>query len=280
MAQLTKFCTLFTINIFLMEIITGLNLLCNFDHFAWEGFGTLYTCDVSNAIKSSSEVVKSVSDEDILCERISCISSSRLAEKDVYALRVKDVEWNFIPRNISIFFPNLKVLQIIVASLKNITKPEFEGLENLRELNLWNNSLQEFGVDTFDDLKLLKILYLSKNMLKFIYENSFANLHNLKVVHLYDNQIKFLADNLFENNLKLEVLLLQNNDFTPLSLKIFGGCINFDSKKNPCLGFKSKKKEKLLTRENESKKLGKDLKKSKTISDCTIYKVLFGCWKF
>jgi len=118
---------------------------------------------------------------------------------------------------------NLKVLNLGMNQLGTLPEKAFEGLENLESLYFFNNGLSALSDKAFEGLTNLKILNLCKNQLSTLPEKAFEGLANLQRLYLYNNQLSVLSDNAFEGLAKLQGLYLYNNQFSALSYNAFEG---------------------------------------------------------
>lgn len=81
---------------------------------------------------------------------------------------VRGLEFNgnrnvaYLPINVSAVFPNLIRYSAGNCSIVSITKSNFEGLTNLRELLLYENLIEEIPSKVFDDLTSLEVINLGK----------------------------------------------------------------------------------------------------------------------
>lgn len=207
-------------------------LICSYKKFDWKGFGSLYTCDVTSKVLAADDVVTEVSDAHIL----------NLTNDDVHAFRVMNLVWNYVPKYISKFFPNILTLQVWNSKLLSITKDDLAGLNNLIHINLYQNKLQTLDENTFEDLQLLEAIYLSSNQISFIFPGTFARLQSLKILHADQNRIHMLPGDIFESNINLEILNFNRNKINYIPCDTFSGLRNLqhvDFESNTCINFKA-----------------------------------------
>ncbi|CAH0725289.1 unnamed protein product, partial [Brenthis ino] len=89
-----------------------------------------------------------------------------------------------VPRSLP---DGLKYLSINENSIKNLTKPDFKDLPNLRILLLKSNQIQYIQDSIFDDLLSLEMLDLSNNPIKLLSPSTFdgpLSLRDLRLCHL------------------------------------------------------------------------------------------------
>lgn len=246
----------------LLTLGAGFHIRCRFIVAKWDGFDSLHTCEVLNNVKTNETVVDGIeillmSDEHTARRgtnkdpeydedshdgstqwQTTLLNNRNGQNNDILGFTVKNLEWNYIPSNVSSFFPNIKIFQIINSNLKAINRKNFQGIYGIVEMNLAKNSLSEINENTLEDLTSLEIIYLTKNKLKTIHENSFAKLINLRILHLDWNKIESLSRNLFKSNLKLEILFLANNKLNHVAFGILLGHENLkfaDFSNNECI---------------------------------------------
>lgn len=132
------------------------------------------------------------------------------------------------------------VLDLQELGITMLTPGDFEGLRNLRELNLSYNSILELPDGVFDDLISLKRLDISRNELRRLSASTFGALSGLEDLNLYRTLpgripeglldgltilrhlnlggcgLTDLPDDLFANLTKLQSLYLWSNRFSEI----------------------------------------------------------------
>ena len=120
----------------------------------------------------------------------------------------------------------------------------FEGLNNLRTLNISHNNVTYLSQTAFCHLTRLEILDLAWNHIHFLSRNVFKNLgsltclilrgnhiqiiesstfislHEVNSINLEANQLSDLSDNLFDANSNLTLLQLRDNNLTTVPLVV------------------------------------------------------------
>jgi Leucine-rich repeat (LRR) protein len=117
-------------------------------------------------------------------------------------------------------FPNLEALNIgrFEGTIEFIEREDFANMEQLKELEIFNNPIRSISEDVFWDLPNLEALRIFKAQLKELPANLFANLRKLKEVSFYQNQLTHLDRDLFKNNLQLEEILFEDNRLTTIQV--------------------------------------------------------------
>ena len=81
-------------------------------------------------------------------------------------------------------------LDLSSSNVESITN-DFEGLEHLEWLNLYDNKIKHLKSNQFKGLVSLKNLVLNYCEIETIEKDCFSQLDQLKALRLYDNKIKF-----------------------------------------------------------------------------------------
>jgi Leucine-rich repeat (LRR) protein len=112
---------------------------------------------------------------------------------------------------------SINVLNISIASLELINlsekkievillKKTFNGLTNLKSIDLSQNLIKEIHPDLFNGLENLNIINFSGNKIKIILENTFVRLNNLNEANFSRNRIKEIHPNIFSGLSNLEII--------------------------------------------------------------------------
>lgn len=126
------------------------------------------------------------------------------------------------------FFSGLKHLEIL--RLRNINgnpndhpivSTVFEGLDNLRILDLSFNLMKTIDPNVFSHTPKLERLDLSFNKLSNLNTEMFQYLNNLKYLNLSKNEIRSIKTPTFDHLENIECLCLNLNSIACLDLKIF-----------------------------------------------------------
>lgn len=86
-------------------------------------------------------------------------------DDDVEAISFSHVLVRFFPRGLHKIFPNLKAVYMKGCGLKQISKKDLSGLENLLTLNIDSNQLKSLPRDLFDNMKKLQHVSFSGSQL-------------------------------------------------------------------------------------------------------------------
>lgn len=110
-----------------------------------------------------------------------------------------------VPENIP---GSVEVLNLSVNKISRISREDFSGLGNLKELRINYSDLEVIEEDSFDDLGKLETLSLSLNKLTSLTPRHFEKCVNLKWVNLASNEL--LDSRVIETlkkNVKFEIVL-------------------------------------------------------------------------
>ena len=154
-------------------------------------------------------------------------------DRDVLCVIMYDRKIDYLPVNITFYFPLLKTLQVKKCGLKALTRPQdfrtlrrlyfgFNEIKNIRESYFWHfcrletlslhgNQIKSIPLRAFRDLISLKRLSLNGNHLKSIKSILFANCLNLEYIDLDNNALSYIESSLFQQQSRLKYLLMRNN---------------------------------------------------------------------
>lgn len=125
---------------------------------------------------------------------------------------------------------NLEFLEISASRLMNAhldapNAPDyFEGLNQLKILDLSRNSIESINYDLFVHMPNLETLRLSSNELACPSgEETFRHLSNLKYLDLSHNSIVSIQNNAFRLLANLEILRLEHNQVANIDVQAFNG---------------------------------------------------------
>lgn len=127
----------------------------------------------------------------------------------------------YLPVKIAEAFPNLVEYSAKNTYLESVSAVNFEGLNNLKQLNLSDNDLSVIERETFAALTELEQLDLSAGNIRFIEEGAFNGLHSLKALHLGGNKLQFLLPKTFEGLTELRNLSLELNHLNEIDDSLF-----------------------------------------------------------
>lgn len=153
-----------------------------------------------------------------------------------------------LDRYILLAMPELSNLNFSNNNIKQIAASAFQGLYNLKSLNLSHNNLEsvytwlanlhnlqsldlsfntikQIETSAFNNLNNFKILNLSNNKLETV-GIWLANLHSLQFLDLSSNNITSIVPHAFRDLGNLQTLLLRNNQLSKIDIPAFMGRIN------------------------------------------------------
>jgi len=153
---------------------------CQYSSSSWGSLGTIYYCDVKNAVNITSNNAAHVDD-------ISGKHKHGQNNDNVEAFSVTVGQVHYFPHDLSKFFKNLKGIQIGSTGLKVIHQHDLKDFLNLKNLYLWSSDLEILEENLFEFNKNLELIYLSSNKISHIDPNVFDKLTNLRNLRLDSN---------------------------------------------------------------------------------------------
>lgn len=126
-----------------------------------------------------------------------------------------------IPNNAFRNMGSMKTLHLEQNAVSVIHEGGFNGLENLKDLNLSVNSIQQLSTNTFP-LNRLQMLDLSHNDINIIKGSPFRDLNSLNALNMTSNAITQLDEQTFVGLGKLQALQLTNNHISNIQSNTFG----------------------------------------------------------
>ncbi|XP_016359523.1 leucine-rich repeat and immunoglobulin-like domain-containing nogo receptor-interacting protein 4a [Sinocyclocheilus anshuiensis] len=121
---------------------------------------------------------------------------------------------------------NTQMLNLTGNHLKTLSRRQFSGLTQLRELDLSDNELTGIEVEAFASLQNLLVLRLSHNRLKIIPVRAFSGLPNVQFLDISQNEILVFLDDMFREMPSLQKLEASENDLVFISSRAFSGLAN------------------------------------------------------
>lgn len=172
-----------------------------------------YTCKAKELkIDSANTLISGVN-------RVNHLSDRK--DHDVTELIIERKNTNFLPIEISTFFPDLHSYRVTLSGLREIERANFNGLRKLTELNLGSNEIKILPSDVFYDLKRLKKLYLFRNKIKVLNRDLFIDNPILEIIFIYRNEIETLENGLFRGNPMLSELHIDHNKINKIGFQFF-----------------------------------------------------------
>lgn len=175
---------------------------------------------------SDTDVIScSVIDLDVQKEDVEIVWNTLNAEaiKKVVNLVFYNGSMAYLPNGFGKYLPNLK--QMIVESNLNtkiIARSNFENMNNLTNLIIYDNDIEVIDEESFWDLPNLETLHISYNRLSLLYDRLFEENQKLKHVRLKSNKLlETLPKHLFKQNLFLETVWLNDLSLKTIEKEIF-----------------------------------------------------------
>ncbi|KAG5669431.1 hypothetical protein PVAND_017318 [Polypedilum vanderplanki] len=171
-------------SIIFIPLTFSINLDCIFDYQRLDFLNEIYICNVTNnfTITAPETFITSVNGTHL----------QTLDNSYVQEFYSKNHIVNFMPYGLTKFFPNLAVIFILNAEMKEIHQKDFQQYPNLNVLNLTNNNVTKIEKDLFKFNPDMNSLSLRKNPIKEIHPNVFDQFY-----HVFD--ISFLLEIKYKN---------------------------------------------------------------------------------
>lgn len=157
--------------------------------------------------------------------------------KNISELSATNVGMIAINRNAFEGMSQLKVLNLSQNEITEIESGSFTSLAELRKLDLSHNRIQVI-VKAFMGLKELEDLNLSHNKLTQLPPDTFDLLLNLKILNLSFNQIRELSEETFTDINVIEEFYLMENQIeiiNPVNIRYFEVSKIIDLRRNICI---------------------------------------------
>jgi hypothetical protein len=118
---------------------------------------------------------------------------------------------------------NLKYIDLNFNIIKEIDENLFRGLNELETLILLKNKIEFIPATTLRDLKNLKLFHLRENHLNKLDAKTFQGCDNLEVIYFYYNRLKSIPNDVFNGLSNLREIYLGGNFLTRLDKNLFKG---------------------------------------------------------
>jgi BTB/POZ domain/Leucine rich repeat len=142
----------------------------------WVGHPSLYTCVVKTA---------SITAPNTRIKEFKGTHEEGKSNLDVRALEFSNSVVEYLPKGISLIFPNLERLFVSKCGLISISRSDLTGLGNLKSLFANDNLLKELPDDLFTDVPKLEKISFCSNKLEFLTSRLFTPLTEKKISMIY-----------------------------------------------------------------------------------------------
>jgi len=117
-----------------------------------------------------------------------------------------------IPSGIFKTFPAMEKIFVSDLEISVLEADRFDGAENLRVLNIYNNRIEVIPSRVFMNLRNTVEILLMSNRIKTIEDNAFDGMVRLDALKLSNNHIRSLGRLAFAGAPNLRILVLDGND--------------------------------------------------------------------
>lgn len=142
-----------------LEISSNMKINCEFRKGLCAIYLNQYTCVVTSAAAGKPNDVE---------KRFSGVHMAGMSDENVEAIKFEDVKFETFPRGLHKVFPKLTSLLIKNCGLKNVSRKDLAGLENLTGFGIFSNHLTTLPNDLFVDMQKLRNISFIDNKLEFL----------------------------------------------------------------------------------------------------------------
>lgn len=147
---------------------------------------------------------------------------------DVQLLLLNDNRISDLPTTLNIWFPDLLYLNLAYNKIERIDSGEgaFDGLYNLRLLDLQNNRLSALSSFALAGMYNLQELNLGDNQLSAVVDDAFGGLPKLETLHLNGNQLAYIQRTWWQHIPTLYDLSLAGNQLRLVQADVFNSLVH------------------------------------------------------
>lgn len=170
----------------------------------------------------------------------------------VYKLTIKEETVKFLPLQMAKTFPILRSISIVKSSLTSLSRDDFVGLGDLKQVEIRGNNLTSIDADSFNSVPQLKYLDLSENHIQSLPPRIFQQLTAMKELFLSSNEIKVLNADIFPKQHAIQTFKIDSNEIELVEMKcleILKQMKNIDLSGNICVDVNYVKKDEDSLRE-------------------------------
>jgi hypothetical protein len=156
-------------------------LKCKFNYHPISYYSKIYFCEVqNNGIFGDFRT------------KIEGIEGDHLSMKSQYNVEAihfpKIKELHFFPKDLHVFFPNLKGIYVQACGLKEIKQSDLKHFPALEDLHIYGNPIKVIRKNLFQYNPHLRIIWLNDNEIVHIDPFSFSELKKLDTLRLFGNE--------------------------------------------------------------------------------------------
>jgi len=153
---------------------------CVFKSGAWKTLGTLYRCEVQNAVNITSLDAAQI-------DSISGVHLPGYNNDNIEAFTLGKGQIHYFPRDLNKFFKNLKGIEIYSTGQKEVHQRDLKDFPKLMSLYLYTNNLEILEENLFEFNPNLELIYIGITKITHIDPHVFDKLIKLKTLYLISN---------------------------------------------------------------------------------------------
>lgn len=142
------------------KISNGITINCTFGE-------TVYYQPIGRTYRCEAKLLSDGRDVEVLTS-VYGIHGSGKSNADVRGIVINCQNLTFIPRNIELYFPNIRVLEFDTNLISNITNDHLIPFPTLERLNLRGNRITTLDNNLFSGLTSLKCIYFLNNTIMHV----------------------------------------------------------------------------------------------------------------
>lgn len=171
---------------------SAISLLCEY-HVVDFGIGQFYTC--------TATILRDEGNDRLIA--INGIHMTGQSDYSVVGFRIRDQNLKYFVKNVEIFFPNLKGINLDMNSISNVTNADLKVHKNLQYLSFRDNQITNLDSDLLDDLPNLIQVSFANNHIKHVghdftlpsaSSNLFISFENNPCIHMWAHSLQSIVD--------------------------------------------------------------------------------------
>ncbi|KAG5684580.1 hypothetical protein PVAND_013805 [Polypedilum vanderplanki] len=141
--------------------------------------------------------------------------------QSIALLTFSNVNFNSIPKNIFVNYPNIKTFYVTDNNLNQLISDDFKNAQKLTTIFIYKNQLKVLNANAFQFCSSLTDLEISTNPITNIVQNAFAGLSNLQQLLLTDLPLSNFNSIVLSDLPALQSLEMRNCSLTIIDKNFF-----------------------------------------------------------